>query len=201
MKHPSRSLVLGASNSGKTTFLVDLLKNYLIKDFEQVIIFSPSFNEQETYDDIRDYVTKSYKTITKRRLKKLLKDLKKANYPQTLIIIDDQSHAHSVHGGQKGIFAELVDTARWINVSIIVCAHSLTSYSTALRGNLEHLFLFYQSNQNQRKQVHKEFMKMTSKQFKDLYTKYVINRNRGFIHFDLRPPVTIYPQCKIRKLK
>ncbi len=152
IKHPSRTLLCGRSQMGKTTLGVLIVVEQLIPDLDRIILISAT-PDQSTYDPIRKYIQKNdiIYNITKDTIKQIFDDIKhlyevckaKGVPPQrTLIFMDDLAGSGLMHGGRRGAFANLaIQTPHW-SLSIIVVSHQPTNTDPNFRNNAENVIVF-----------------------------------------------------------
>ena len=198
--HPHRTLIIGRSRSGKTTLAVSFLASGYIDKFEVVYWFCSTIDDQDTYDCLREYIHEDmvWKDLNDAALQEMLDFHNEAERPKALMVIDDQSAQTSLNKGNKGIFAMIVTTAPWLNLSIMCLSHKVTSVSPVFRDNAEHVILLYLGNNAQKKRAVEEFNYFKHKNvFLDLYSEFVEKVEHGCIHIDTRPPMSIYPGCRI----
>jgi hypothetical protein len=202
IRHPQRTLIIGKSRSGKTTLAVAFLSTMYMDLFDEFYLFSSTHEDQETYCDIIDRIPPEniFERATDKNIARMVIDHKEKGKPKTLVIIDDQSGEEGIHRNSKGVFPTLIFNSRWRNMSIIAMTHRVTAISPAFRDNCEHLILLNVGTRNQVNLVEKEFNPFRYRfQFLKLYNEQIANREFGSIHFDLRPPVSIYCQCELKK--
>lgn len=174
-KHPMRMLICGKSQTGKTTLAVKIIK-HMASQVERIIIISPTFDLQPTWDPVRELI-KEDDVYTKTGIvfKALRYQLEAQKYRKTLLVLDDVSSERDLNQGAKGHFNWLVYNAVWINLSIICIAHSLSSVSTGLRQNLEHLMMFLTTRPKEIDKLAEEFnVTGDKKSMKELYKTAVL---------------------------
>lgn len=159
LRHPFRLLVSGKSLSGKTTIVVTMLKFLIpIERWENIILISPTA-AQPTWNPIRVYITQEiskssdevFERITRRQRVRQDEEPEK-----TLLLIDDSSAEHSTNQGRKGGLAMLGNTARWMNLSVIIMTQNLTSISPSFRENAEGIIMFQTLKKNEFKYLSDE---------------------------------------------
>src|ERR1700733_12749889 len=114
--HPSRTMVVGQSQVGKTTFAVQMIKRQLFHQVKRMIVVCPTWH-QETFDPIRDYVQPKdvfdeIKPTTFKIILALIENAGKGNLAKglaptpTLLLVDDCSGTQTIHGRRMGKFIE-----------------------------------------------------------------------------------------------
>lgn len=151
INHPARILIVGKSQSGKTTLAVDVIKA-LIPQVDEVWMCSPTYKFQPTFDPIRDDVKlfHSNLNVVLRTLKANLRDgianekhvTGKKMETKRLLILDDVSYEQALNTGNKGFLNSLFYNAVWWNISVVVICHKVANVGGGIRENLEHLILF-----------------------------------------------------------
>ncbi len=145
IKHPTRVLVSGKSQSGKTTLMLKLLTKRLIKQVERLIVVCPTFLPQPKYRvldkflDEGDFFESAHES-TFIEIRTQIEDQKWQ--VKTLLLIDDQAAETALHTGRKGPFAFLSYNAIWLNLTIIVVTQNLTAVTPAFTDNCENLLVF-----------------------------------------------------------
>lgn len=133
-------MVVGRSLSGKTTQVVRFLRSRM-HEWDKIYLISPTAS-QDTFDPIRDYVTKIYKEPSESLFQKIIKKQSKPDPDRTLLIIDDCAAERETNMGRKGGLAHIANNSRWWNLSVIVISQSFASVTPALRDNAEAVMLF-----------------------------------------------------------
>lgn len=150
-----RMMVLGKSRSGKTTAVVNFVNKYLRRIYVNINVISPTYQDQNTFDCIRDVVTKYYPSLNNKVMESIVRELRgiknccktKGVEPMNnLIIIDDMSGTSSIHGNRKGAFANFSVITPHLNASTIMISHNPTNVDPNFRDNAEHVILFHNPN-------------------------------------------------------
>jgi Poxvirus A32 protein len=153
LQHPTRLLIVGSAQSGKTSCLVNIIKTYYAPQVNRAIICCPTFPRQRTYDPIRSLFKKEdvYTKVNNKTLQlimdKLEHNLNRAEQTGTasekvLIIIDDMAGNSVIHGKRQGPFASLAcQTTHW-NMSLFVISQQPTCCDPNFRDNAENILCF-----------------------------------------------------------
>jgi hypothetical protein len=154
--HPSRTVIVGRSQSGKTTLGAKLCL-WLSSSVDYVALCSPTADHQPTWSKISKFIDKKYLSA-----RVALKDFKKTIMDQgykrkSLLIIDDCSYEEILNTGNKGKLAELFYNAVWYNISIVLICHKVTNVCNAARENLENLFIFQQVTEGEKEKITSTF--------------------------------------------
>jgi Poxvirus A32 protein len=170
INHPSRILITGRSQSGKTTFGAELLM-WMHTKVDFVILCSPTFHLQETWKDVLKYVNEAYEDPTEAiaRVKE-----KSESGDRIFLMMDDLSFDRVLNTGNKGPISELAYNAVWLNLSMCIICHKIVNVSNSVRDNVQHLFLFQSINEEEIAQVTNTFaITPSQKDTKLLYRKLV----------------------------
>lgn len=153
IQHPTRLLVTGQSQSGKTTLVVDIIKKHFCKQVNRIIMVCPNYERQRTFDPIRhliqkedvyDFVhPKTFKVISTRIRNNLKKcDTTKEDPEKILIVVDDVAGNSVIQGRGIGEFSNFaVQTKHW-DVSLFVLVQQPNRVDTNFRGNVENVICF-----------------------------------------------------------
>lgn len=151
---PFTAALVGATKSGKTTFL-----NYLIpkiyQNFDIILFFSVN-SHADVYKPIKqlDNVI-CFNGFNEIPVKKLVQYNKlRKNEFSYLILIDDE-----VNNKNSPIIRNLFTVLRNSNFSTIYSGQDMTFINKANRNNLNYLFLFKQNNMDAYDNIHKTFFK------------------------------------------
>lgn len=208
IKHPARVLIVGKSQSGKTTRGVKLVKK-LAKEVKEVIVVSKTFQLQDTWDDVRDKVTlwhdspdAVFKTLNSKIKDELGDEDRKIGKLNTsrLLVIDDVSDERATNAGSKGVFSGFIYNSVWYNMSIVSICHKMAVISPAMRENAEFVLLFNQTNPKEKEHLFENFgsIARNKKQFMELFDKEIWeNVSSGqdpyaFLTLDLRAHGGVY---------
>lgn len=139
ISHPSRTLVLGKSQSGKTTLAVNLIKK-LQTEVDETWVCSPTFDKQDTWKNVHADMVFTDLSIGLKELDEYIEN-DNAN-SRILFVMDDVSFEGSLNAGAKGLLAKFAYNARWMNLTFVVICHKMSAVSNAVKENAEHLILF-----------------------------------------------------------
>lgn len=165
-------IISGASGSGKTNLLINLLKsNKTTKDkkhkmsyrnmFDNIVFVSPSANTikdspLETIDDsqkftqLNDEVFEMVEGLTEDGVE---------DEKHTLLILDDVSSQLRLKENEKQL-NQMIKNRRHMNLSIWIVGHKATDLSPSLRSNANMLFLFKAKSMKEKIAIQEEFMMM-----------------------------------------
>ena len=171
-------IISGASGSGKSNLIVNLLKsNKTTKDkkhkksyrnaFDNIILVSPSahtikdsplenISNDQKFDSISEEVFELVDSMTDDAIQE---------NKHTLLILDDISSQLRMKENEK-ILNQLIKNRRHLNLSIWIVTHKVTDASPALRSNANLIFLFRPKTTREIDTIQSEYM-MMSKQRAD----------------------------------
>ena len=173
-------IISGASGSGKSNLIVNLLKsNKTTKDkkhkksyrnaFDNIILVSPSahtikdsplenISDDQKFDSISDEVFDLVDLMTE--------DSVEEN-KHTLLILDDVSSQLRMKENEKRL-NQLIKNRRHLNLSIWIVTHKVTDASPALRSNANLIFLFKPKTTREINTIQEEYMMMSKSQAESL---------------------------------
>jgi len=171
-------IISGASGSGKSNLIVNLLKsNKTTKDkkhkksyrnaFDNIILVSPSahtiknsplenISNDQKFDSISEEVFELVDSMTDDAIQE---------NKHTLLILDDISSQLRMKENEKRL-NQLIKNRRHLNLSIWIVTHKSTDASPALRSNANLIFLFRPKTTREIDTIQSEYM-MMSKQRAD----------------------------------
>ena len=171
-------IISGASGSGKSNLIVNLLKsNKTTKDkkhkksyrnaFDNIILVSPSahtikdsplenISDDQKFGSISEEVFELVDSMTDDAIQE---------NKHTLLILDDISSQLRMKENEK-ILNQLIKNRRHLNLSIWIVTHKSTDASPALRSNANLIFLFRPKTTREIDTIQSEYM-MMSKQRAD----------------------------------
>ena len=160
-------IISGASGSGKTNLLVNLLRSSKItkdkksklsyrKMFDKIIFVSPSAHTisesplEELNDDVFDLVDS-------------ISDDAVDDDKHNLLILDDVSSQLRTRENEKTL-NQIIKNRRHKNLSIWIVGHKATDLSPSLRSNANMIFLFKPKTNKEINTIQEEYMLMPKKQ-------------------------------------
>ena len=181
-------IISGASGSGKSNLIVNLLKsNKTTKNkkhkksyrnmFENIILVSPSAHtiknsplENISDDQKFNSISEDMFDLVDSMTEDAVEDDK-----HTLLILDDVSSQLRLKENEKQL-TQLVKNRRHINLSIWLVGHKVTDLSPALRSNANLIFLFKPKTNREIETIQTEYMMMPKKQADELMKAAYKNR-------------------------
>ena len=187
------SLFIGSKGTGKSTLLLNLLlqNSMYNKKFDNIYIFSKTIKLDAKFKKVRLDSRKIFTTFDEESLSNILmsvsesiEKVKKENdekppseredLPLTLIIFDDMISDCATFNNSRGIMSTLYFNARHYRLSIWVSAQKMTGcIPTALRENVDCIFLYRLPNRRNLKIVWEEFASDIA--FDDFYDMYSVS--------------------------
>ena len=182
--HPCRTLIIGRSQSGKTTLAAELF-TWMSTQVDSVFLISPTWKKQPTWKSIEKYITHGYANA-QQGLRAVKQDIEGKPTLRRLLIIDDCSYESILNTGNKGLISELLYNAIWYNLSVLIICHKVNNVSSSVRENLEHLILFSTVNNLELDSLMKNFsLSSNKKDFREVFSK--------IISEPIRTGVNLYP--------
>ena len=173
-------IISGASGSGKSNLIVNLLKsNKTTKDnkhkksyrnmFNNIILVSPSahtikdsplenISDDQKFDSLSDEVFDLVEFMTE--------DSVEEN-KHTLLILDDVSSQLRLKDNEKKL-NQLIKNRRHLNLSIWIVTHKVTDAPPSLRSNANLIFLFKPKTTREINTIQEEYMMMTKSRADEL---------------------------------
>jgi len=173
-------IISGASGSGKSNLIVNLLKsNKTTKDkkhkksyrnaFDNIILVSPSahtikdsplenISDDQKFDSISEDMFDLIDSMTEDGVEE---------NKHTLLILDDVSSQLRTKENEK-MLNQLVKNRRHLNLSIWIVTHKVTDASPALRSNANLIFLFKPKTTREINTIQEEYMMMSKSQAESL---------------------------------
>lgn len=181
-------IISGASGSGKTNLLVNLLRsNKITKDKKHKLSYRKMFDKVV-------FVSPSAHTITDSPLEKIADDQKFEELNEdvfdlvdsitddaveddkhNLLILDDVSSQLRTRENEKTL-NQIIKNRRHKNLSIWIVGHKVTDLSPALRSNANMIFLFKPKTNREIETIQSEYMLMPKKQAEELMKAAYKNR-------------------------
>lgn len=166
--HPGRYLFAGKSKSGKTTLLVDVVRQHFKNLVDRIIfvcptidqpLFDPIRNLYKSERDVFDYNDKNVFDLILKQIRLQKAFCKKEGIPEvrTLLIIDDTAGLNVMHGGRHGKFSNLSIHCNHENLSIFVLTQQPKGISPSFRENLEGLVCFPLLSRKDRDWIYEEY--------------------------------------------
>ena len=174
------NIISGASGSGKTNLIVNLLRsNKFTKDRKRKLSYRKMFNKIV-------FVSPSAETIKDSPLERIADDQKFTELNEdvfdlldeigedavddgkhNLLILDDVSSQLRTKDNEKRL-NQIIKNRRHKNLSIIVVAHRVIDLSPALRSNASLIFLYRPKSLKEVEVIQNEFMMMPKKEANEL---------------------------------
>lgn len=212
--HPYRLLIVGKSQSGKTTLGIKCAE-YLIPQVDEVYVVSPTFEFQHTWDPIRESVTLAHDSPA------VVFDALKATFTNSighedhkmgekielkrLLILDDVSYERTLNQGNKGAFNSFAYNAVHWNLSILCIIHKTSNIGAGMKENCDGLILFNTVNLTEVDKIHDCYgVVKTKKQMNSLFEQFIwdpIQKGEDahpFLFVDLKHGGLVYYKLKER---
>lgn len=155
IKHPCRMIISGKSQMGKTTLMVDIVKNVMMRGVRRCFAVCPTWYQQSTLAPLRriKYAFPKKRVFTKateENFEKIFNIIDKerdydGNRIPTLLIVDDCAAEQALNRGNHGAFGRLSIASPHLDLSIFCVVQKMTSASPLLRENTEGVISFIPS--------------------------------------------------------
>jgi hypothetical protein len=204
-KHPFRLALCGASGSGKTNCLINLIvnPNFYAEFFKTIIIISPNFNNDQSYQYIQRYVDKKrpakkrislfvYEAFEDAEMNQMMEERDAAKkqlgekLEPCLVVLDDILADTNLL--KSSFMTSLFTRGRHYAMSTMIASQSFMKIPRTVRLNCTHFVLFKFSNEGELKRVYDEivtdmklevFERLSEMVFRKPYTFLVINTTRA----------------------
>lgn len=169
-------IISGASGSGKTNLLINLLKSNKMtadkkhklsysKMFNKVIFVSPSAHtikdsplekiaDNQKFTELNDEVFDLVEDVTEDGVE---------NNEHTLLVLDDVSSQLRTKENEKPL-NQLIKNRRHKNLSVWIVGHKVTDLAPSLRSNANLIFVFKPKTMKEINSLQEEYMLMPKKQ-------------------------------------
>ena len=189
---PFNALIVGPTNSGKTTFLVNLLKEKFNQKFDFIFLLCPTFVNNKTWDNFAENDKDFFIIIPEHHhINEWLKIISFAfEGTNTLIILDDCASSKDVKKRTNEL-VKLAFSARHSGISVWVLTQQMSSIAKPFRENIASLILFFTPSAKDMKTVFEEFAGDLTKDEKEKYMKELKEVKFSHLDFSLRHPFEI----------
>ena len=167
---PFNALIVGATNCGKTSFLVDLLSNEFLGAFDYIFLVCPTYIHNKTYDGFAENDGDFFVIIPEQdQINDFLKLISLAfEGTNTLIILDDCAASKDVKKKTNEL-VNLAFSARHRGISVWVLSQQVTSIAKAFRENIACLVLFYSPSARDMKIIFEDYAGDLTKEEKKFF--------------------------------
>ena len=190
-------LIVGKRGSGKSTFVLQLLrkKQMYRRAFDNIFLVSPSAQRDDKFDGLCselssedkcfDECTADVLTDIRERVEKFndeflsdKKNIKKKKRPHSLLILDDCISDLNKGSEIKNVINKMVMNSRHLKLSIWIVSQKFKMISTAIRANSDLLTFFNNKNDVERKSLEEYGI--------DTKLLDLLDKPSDFVHFVLR---------------
>lgn len=187
-------IVSGGKGSGKSTMILNVLKNKLAYKgfFDNIMLVSPTALRDKKFDKLReelDREDKYYTNCDDETILEIMEKLQNFNdnfdekeenrKPHSLIIFDDclSSLPKSM---QKSKFNELITTSRHLKTSVWILVQKFNKVNPLIRDQADIISIF-RTNNKQEIQTMEDSLNVDKKQFNELY-EFATSEPNSFLH-------------------
>ena len=189
---PFNALIVGPTNLGKTTFIVNLLKETFNQKFDFIFLLCPTFINNKTWDNFAENGKDFFIIIPEHHhINQWLQLISFAfEGTNTLIILDDCASSKDVKKRTNEL-VKLAFSARHSGISVWVLTQQMSSIAKPFRENIASLILFSTPSAKDMKTVFEEFAGDLTKDEKEKYMKELKEVKFSHLDFSLRHPFEI----------
>jgi len=128
------ALIMGTTNSGKSSFVVDQLDGPFRFKFNYIILICPTFAHNKTYSRIGENDPRMYVITCKQHQVEMFLKFVRFGFEgtNTLIILDDCAASKDVKG-RTGELVHLAFSAQHIGISVWVLTQKMTGITSSFR--------------------------------------------------------------------
>jgi hypothetical protein len=158
-----RSIVSGASGSGKTLLVQNMLMDIFANTYERAFIFSPTIHSDHTWEPVKRFLRKTkkipeeeelfFETFDVEKLSAIIEQQKQIiNYEkahnfvklhQIFVVVDDFGYSEATMKGKEGEnLKKLFLMGRHFGINVIVSIQKFNLASTVMRTQATSIFYF-----------------------------------------------------------
>ena len=186
---PHVTLLVGRKGSGKTSLLLNLLKDKegYRNVYQEIIIISPTFRLQSQWETISGEGITVYEQFSEDILNKTYNG--QQPHINSLLILDDCGE--DIKRVNQTVFNKLISNSRHLNCSIIALCQKMSQAPTILRSNTDVFAVFSACSIRETEILWAEIGILDKKRFheiftdatKDQYSCFVCSMEKGKLHF------------------
>ena len=191
---PFNALIVGATNCGKTSFLVEILSHEFLQKFDYIFLVCPTYIHSKTYDGFAENERDFFVIIPEQdQINDFLKFISFAfEGTNTLIIVDDCAASKDVKKKKKtNDLVNLTFSARHKGISVWALTQQMTSIAKAFRENTACLVLFYSPSAKDMKVIFENYAGDLTNEGKKRFLKKLKEVKFSHLDFSLRHPFEI----------
>ena len=176
---PFNALIVGATNCGKTSFLVEILSHEFLQTFDYIFLVCPTYIHNKTYDGFAENDRDFFVIIPEQdQINDFFKLISFAfEGTNTLIILDDCAASKDVKIKTNEL-VNLAFSARHKGISVWVVTQQMTSIAKAFRENIACLVLFYTPSEKDMKVIFENYAGDLTNEEKKFFEK--VKRSQVF---------------------
>ena len=195
-KLPYNCLVVGGTNSGKSKYIVDLLRGPYRLQFEYVVLICSTLSKNDTYrgfgnnDPIFIVIQPDGSNLDE--INNILSYCKELfSGFETLLILDDCAFSKDLKQ-RSSAFIDLAFSARHHRISVWVLTQQLTAIAKSFRENVACIVSFHNCNKTSTQILFDDYGSDLDVEHKKEYMKLLKSEHYSHICFCLRHPYQSY---------
>ena len=175
-KIPFNALIVGPTNSGKSSFVVDQLDGPFRFEFDYIVLICTTFAHNKTYSRIGENDPRMF-VIT----------CKQHEVEMFLKILDDCAASKDVKG-RTGELVHLAFSARHIGISVWLLTQKMTGITSSFPENVAAIVFFYTPSAKTTKAIFDDYAgELSQDEYKFLISN-LKERKFSYLVFSLRHP-------------
>jgi len=188
-KIPFNAIIVGLTNSGKSSFVVDQLYSSFRSNFDYIVLICPTFVCNKTYSRIGENDPRMSVITCKQLEVEMFLQIVRFCFEgiNTLIILDDCVSSKDVKG-RTGELVHLAFSARHIGISSWVLTQKMTGITSSFWENVAAIVLFFTPSAKTTKAIFDDYAgELSHDEYKGLISK-LKERKFSYLVFSLRHP-------------
>ena len=193
---PCNGLILGGTNSGKTYYLVNQLREHFKNKFNYIVLVCATYSKNKAYQGFCNkdpgFIVIQPESSEIDDLNQILLDIEEVftGY-KTLVILDDVASSREVKKRSNQL-VNMAFSARHSQISVFILSQDLMSISRPFRGNIGFITSFYTPNEKHQKSLFEEYGGSLSNEQKHEFLKILKEEKYAHICICLRHPFQSY---------
>ena len=148
-------LISGAKGTGKSSLLLNMLRSYLRKHYNNIFLVSPTAKRDKKFKKLVDELeedNKYYDALTEQNLAEIMDRINTYNdgkdKPKNLLILDDVA-TDLKSSNSKSLLNKTIITCRHMKTSVIILTQKYNKINPLIRSNADILSIFRTQNKKE----------------------------------------------------